>query len=237
MKIMIKGDGHLGLTTEGESRLEEQRLIHEHCINLADHERPDVYVDLGDLYHTPNPRSEVHAVGIEYARQTTVDDRTSFFLLGNHEMPTRGMDHAQQPIQSATEVVVVDKPVSVEKDGILLAMLPFVTDWKAKLWGFESAQECLNKFAEGILSGCAKIKKILVFGHLEAHGVQVGSDQIVRDIGLHVPPCLLDAQVVERVFIGHIHQYQQTDRVTVVGSCIQGDFGDVVDKGVVVVEV
>jgi DNA repair exonuclease SbcCD nuclease subunit len=246
MRILITGDKHLGLVSDGESRLEEQRRVLSFCIGLLWERKIDVYVDLGDLFHGPRPGPEAYDVAFDYLRgvsgwlaEGADPDRRAFLLAGNHDKPTRGVVNALTPLVGFKQLPeVVLYPRMLEMGDVTLAMLPFVTEWEARAEGFESAQAWLDDGAEK-LSKRTDGRQILAFSHLEVPGAVIHEwDRTQRDVGLHVPDALLRNSSLIRVYAGHVHRYQVLERVTVVGSSIFVDFGEAADeKGAVIAEV
>jgi|GEM_PF-4752662 len=237
MRILVSGDKHLGLSTDGDSRLEEQERILRFCEDQVQELQPDLYVDLGDLFDRPRPGPAEYALAIGHAL-AVASMCPAVFLTGNHDKRTRGLDHALLPLAELDEVnrlSVIRIPRDEYLDHETLAMfLPYVTDHEARNGGvFESAQEMLDNHAETTLG--EQSAKILVFAHLEVHGASKGED--VRDVGLHVPRCLVESDEVLGIWCGHVHTPQTVGKVTVVGSAIHATFGEVgEEKALVMVE-
>lgn len=224
MKLLISGDKHLGITTEGEDRLTEQRRI---CTFCADRSEVDGYIDLGDLFHSSGPSPRVVAEALWYV--SAVKAGASFFLVGNHDRPSRGEHHALLPLEaSGWELEVVPEPMSREMEAGVFVFLPFVTDWMARQRDHDSAQAWLDSFA-GEVVGSAE-RPIYVFGHVDVDGSEHADE---RDIGLRVPTVLLEEAA--HIWLGHVHKPQTVgENVTIVGSAIVADFGEAEErKGIV----
>ena len=63
MKILISGDKHLGLVSDGIPRLPEQTSIIAETIGFLYEYEPDVFVDLGDLFDVARPTPETSRWG------------------------------------------------------------------------------------------------------------------------------------------------------------------------------
>lgn len=247
MKVLVTGDKHLGLVSDGESRLEEQRRVLGRCLELLKEFNPDVYVDLGDLFHGPRPGPDAYAVALSYlcslAEWSATSSNPAFLLAGNHDKTTRGSVTALDPFVPIRgtfphfpEVVFLPKTAAVGE--FVCVFIPFVTEWEAKANGRESAQAWLDDGSEQ-LEHKTRGRRLLVFTHLEVPGSKIHEwETTQRDVGLHIPSAILENPRVERVYAGHVHRHQELERVTVVGSSIHVDFGEASDeKGVVLVEV
>jgi DNA repair exonuclease SbcCD nuclease subunit len=264
MKLLVRGDVHLDLVSDGLSRLEEQERVLGHTLDALKLLNPDVFVDLGDLFDRPRPSPAAYGAALGYVRDLagwwrtlaaarelgsveTLEDRT-FVLAGNHDKVSRGEVSALHPIEALWErgEVKVARPVTkpewvdLEGHGVRLVFLPFVTDWEARQrlheGAFNLAQEYLDDFVAGALLDA---ERVVAFTHLEVPGSRNAADERVqRDVGTRIPEVLLEDDRVLRVYAGHVHRYQTVGKVTVVGSALHVDFGESADaKGMIYAEV
>lgn len=251
VKILISGDKHLGLVSDGMDRLEEQWRIVERTIEVLEEEKPDVFVDLGDLFHSSRPSPAAYELAFKYLTSVMkcIFDLGgyAYFLGGNHDKPTRGSVHALTPLNVICEahpkaqVEVITLPTTRLVRGVSLWFLPFMTDWEAAEKSnniISTASKYLINYTNGEFSlrGCSPI---VAFTHLEVPNASMSNGETVqRDTGLSIPKCLLDKDRVIHVYAGHIHKYQELGKVTVVGSAIHVDFGEADDdKGMILAEV
>jgi len=240
MKILVTGDKHLGLVSEGVSRLDEPRRVLRGIEKILEEEAPDVYVDLGDLFHSPRPSPETVAVAIShFATVAESQARLTAVLVGNHDKPTRGADlHALLPLVQLRRYGfprVIDRPRAIDLDDVRFVFLPYVREC-------ETAGVDVQSYLDDVVAEFLEVRRgtrIVAFAHLEVPGAKTSPDDVSqREIGIHVPRALLEDDRVVRVFAGHIHHYQKLDRVTVVGSSIYVDFGEALSsKGCVLAEV
>lgn len=96
----------------------------DRAIAVADAEKADIFIVLGDLFDTTTPTPQVLA---RVQRCFRVTQRPFLILLGNHDMVSdaRG-DHACGPLDSAPHVMVVGVPTSLMLDEAhQLLMVPF----------------------------------------------------------------------------------------------------------------
>lgn len=251
VKILVSGDKHLGLVSDGMDRLDEQWRIVERTLEVLEEEKPDVFVDLGDLFHSPRPSPAAYELALRYLTNVMkyVFDvgGYAYFLVGNHDKPTRGNSHALLPLDVICDShpransEVIDLPTSRMVCGVDLLFLPFVTEWEAKEDSknlFSSVSDYLVSYVKGKfeLGGSSPI---VAFTHLEVPNV-VGSDgeTVKRDTGLCIPQLILENERVIHVYAGHEHRPQELGKVTVVGSAIHVDFGEADEtKGMILAEV
>lgn len=246
MKILVSGDKHLGLTTEGVSRYEEQEEILGACLDAIAEFEPDVYVDLGDLFDSPRPSplayqlANAYLIGVDY-----LCGAASFVLEGNHDKTSRGVS-ALEPFTEKTDLnrrfsgstypCIVQEPTIFAHDDSLLCFLPYLYEAESRSRGFDSAQDELESFSK-LIRKAQTDGPIFVFAHLEAGDVSP-IDSRERRTGLSVPAWAYELERVQRVYIGHIHSPGKDGKVTRVGSSIACDFAESFEqKGLLLIEV
>ena len=139
MKILVTGDKHLGLISDGMSRLEEQERLLQACLEILEKEEPDIYVDLGDLFDSPRPGPAATALAVRYTMALAQwkqgsGNRQAYILAGNHDKPTRGEVNALSPLRELFlrdhryPRIVLRTASEVHRDNICLLFLPFLTN-------------------------------------------------------------------------------------------------------------
>jgi DNA repair exonuclease SbcCD nuclease subunit len=246
VKIVVRGDVHLGLVSDGLSRLEEQRRVLKHTVEVVGDLKPDLFVDLGDLFDSPKPAPDAVAAAVRYFGELARLPTDCHLLAGNHDKPTRGSVNSLLPFVELGEILEGSPTIHLEPgyhptDRALLLFLPFVTDAEARAAGgeeFPTAQHWIDRWGDYVLLQTGEMP-IVVFSHLEVPGARYADDdRTQRDVGTKIPDSLLESERVLRVYAGHVHRYQELERVTVVGSALHVDFGEATDrKGMIVVEV
>lgn len=241
MRLVVRGDVHLDLVSDGLPRLEEQVRVLKATVEVVREVGADVFVDLGDLFNSPRPSPAAYGAAIEYLRDLDeIEGLRSFVLAGNHDKPTRGATNALTPLRGLYESVeVVERPLVVEIDPVLL-LLPFVTEAEARKSGYASAYDELTEVALEALEALeVEPDRVVAFSHLEVAGAVLADDErLQRDVGTGIPEVVLESDRVERVFAGHVHKFQTVGKVVVVGSALHVDFGEAADpKGLIVTEI
>lgn len=131
MKILHTADWHLGKRLDRFSRLEEQVLVMEELIQIADEQQVDLILIAGDLFDNFNP--SVEAVQLFYKtlkRLSLNGKRPVIAISGNHDSPS-----------------LIDAPDPLAREcGIILIGHP-----KASIIPFELEDFNISKSAEGFI--------------------------------------------------------------------------------------
>jgi DNA repair exonuclease SbcCD nuclease subunit len=237
MKILACSDAHYGLKSAGFDRTEETHAIMKKIVQRAISEDVDLFVHCGDLGHTANPSSNIHALWTELYLELDLGDILSRFLVGNHDVVHRAhMDGGSlRPLNRINLIHVsgVSRPTVetfVQENGMECAVvfLPFLSksqvpsDIDTYLVDFLEQNEAIIKQAD-----CS-----IAFTHLNPDGAEVGDDRILRAVHSKVPDQLYG--MVDLICSGHIHKPQELQRDGtkhyIIGSPICTDFGDMYQK-------
>ena len=90
MKILHTADWHLGVKTEGKSRIEEQRKIMEEICTIATEEKVDVVLVAGDVFDQAVPTAGAEDLFYETMDKLTENsERVEVVIAGNHDDPKR----------------------------------------------------------------------------------------------------------------------------------------------------
>lgn len=131
MKILHTADWHLGKRLDRFSRLEEQVLVMDEIVQIADEQNVDLVLIAGDLFDNFNP--SVEAVELFYKtlkRLSLNGKRPVIAISGNHDSPS-----------------LIDAPDPLAREcGIILIGHPKATIYPFKLEHFK-----ISKSAEGFI--------------------------------------------------------------------------------------
>ncbi|HBX61799.1 MAG TPA: exonuclease sbcCD subunit D [Flavobacteriaceae bacterium] len=131
MKILHTADWHLGKKLDSFSRLEEQILVMNEIVEIADQEQVDLVLIAGDLFDNFNP--SVEAVELFYKtlkRLSNNGKRPVVAISGNHDSPS-----------------LIDAPDPLAREcGIILIGYP-----NAKIQEFELNDFKISKSVEGMI--------------------------------------------------------------------------------------
>jgi exonuclease SbcD len=114
MKLLHTADWHLGKRLHSFNRIDEQRLVLEEIIKIADREQVNAVLVAGDLFDTYNPLTE----GIELFYSTlhklsNHGKRAVIAIAGNHDSGER--IEAPHPLAAACGIVLFGHPDTVIK--------------------------------------------------------------------------------------------------------------------------
>lgn len=119
MKILHTADWHLGKRLDSFSRIDEQVLVMNEIVDIADRENVDLVIIAGDLFDAFNPG--VEAIELFYRtikRLTKNGIRPVLAIAGNHDSPH--LIDAPDPLARASGIILIGHPHAV--------VTPFTTD-------------------------------------------------------------------------------------------------------------
>lgn len=112
MKILHTADWHLGKRLDNFSRLDEQVLVMDEIVQIADEQNVDLVLIAGDLFDTFNP--SVEAVELFYKtvkRLAKNGSRPVIAIGGNHDSPDR-ID-APDPLARECGIILIGYPKAI----------------------------------------------------------------------------------------------------------------------------
>lgn len=240
MRIVCIGDTHYGLKSAGQDRTDEVHEVMLYAVDYAKEVDADLFIHLGDLGHTANPSSQIHAKWVEVFNRLETLKIQSRFMLGNHDIVNR----AGNPYGSLAPLAELKyaylQPVARGRleewgqfPGITLMFMPYVSRANLELEKKATIDEYYEYFLAEYEQEIDDAENLLVFTHLNIHGAKVNDEHILRPVTAVVPKRLEKLGNISLIASGHIHQPQLIkSRVKhiVVGSPICTDFGDVFRK-------
>lgn len=238
MKIVASGDWHIGLVVQGYDANPDIEEAAKAVIEAAN--RADLFVHLGDLFHSSKPRPKDYALAI---RLISMFEQPSVWLKGNHDESGGAEVDALYPLDQIRcwpqPTALVNSKVFVRGSwhsvefGPALSFLPYMNDVKAKGWegGGKTAQEVVDQFFDEVPDDG------IVFTHLDVDGARVGTEgRHLRGKWLGMPDSAYRKGI--RIVNGHLHQRQRFRNVVMPGSLLPTNMDEREDdKGYVVLEV
>ncbi|WP_333575010.1 metallophosphoesterase family protein [Sphingobacterium sp.] len=109
MKILHTADWHLGKRLDSFSRIDEQVLVMDEIVDIADRENVDLVIIAGDLFDAFNPG--VEAIELFYRtikRLTKNGIRPVIAIAGNHDSPH--LIDAPDPLARASGIILIGHP-------------------------------------------------------------------------------------------------------------------------------
>ena len=131
MKILHTADWHLGKRLDRFSRLDEQVLVLDEIVQIAEQQKVDVILVAGDLFDNFNPSVEAIELFYKTLKRLSLNGKRPVIAIsGNHDSPS-----------------LIDAPDPLAREcGIILIGHP-----KAKVLPFELADFKISKSVEGMI--------------------------------------------------------------------------------------
>lgn len=109
MKILHTADWHLGKRLDRFSRLEEQILIMEEIIGIADEENIDLVIVAGDLFDNFNPGVEATELLYKTLKRLSQNGKRPVIAIsGNHDSPN--LIDAPDPLARECGIILIGHP-------------------------------------------------------------------------------------------------------------------------------
>ncbi|MCQ9637090.1 exonuclease subunit SbcD [Chryseobacterium sp. WG23] len=109
MKILHTADWHLGKRLDRFSRLEEQILVMEEMIGIADEEGIDLVIVAGDLFDNFNPGVEATELFYKTLKRLSLNGKRPVIAIsGNHDSPS--LINAPDPLARECGIILIGHP-------------------------------------------------------------------------------------------------------------------------------
>lgn len=109
MKILHTADWHLGKRLDRFSRLEEQVLVMEELIQIADEQQADLILVAGDLFDNFNPGVEAVQLFYKTLKRLSLNGtRPVIAISGNHDSPN--LIDAPDPLARECGIILIGHP-------------------------------------------------------------------------------------------------------------------------------
>jgi exonuclease SbcD len=255
VRVVHTSDWHVGKLLRGASRIEEHRAVLGEIAEIADRERADLVLVVGDLYETAAPPPEATAVVYDALLSLRETGAQVVVVGGNHDQQSQL--EAVAPVFGRLGITVLGLPAGPERAvadiaGARVVMMP----WVSQRWAIKSEQLMGATAAATAQFYAARVARLLawlsegftadtvniVAAHCMVQGGTLGGGE--RDAQLidefAVPTAAFPA-AANYVALGHLHRAQQMPGAAPIwysGSPIQVDFGEERDtKQVLVVDI
>jgi exonuclease SbcD len=255
VRVVHTSDWHVGKLLRGASRIEEHRAVLAEIAEVAERNRADLVLVVGDLYETAAPSPEATAVVYDALLALRETGAHVVVIGGNHDQQSQ-LD-AVAPIFARIGITVLGLPSAPERAvvdiaGARVAMLP----WVSQRWAVKTEQLMGATAAATVQFYAARVARLLswitesfatdtvniVAAHCMVQGGTLGGGE--RDAQLidsyAVPTAAFPASA-NYVALGHLHRAQRMNGAAPIwysGSPIQVDFGEEKDtKQVLLVDI
>ena len=169
MKILHTADWHLGKRLDRFSRLEEQVLVMNEIVEIADEQKVDMVLIAGDLFDNFNPSVEATELLYKTLKQLSLNGKRPVIAIsGNHDSPN--FIDAPNPLARECGIILIGHPnakindfelehfkISNSKEGFLELQIknqdfpirilhtPYANEIRLKEYFGENKEEELNK--------------------------------------------------------------------------------------------
>ena len=131
MKILHTADWHLGKRLDRFSRLDEQVLVLDEIVQIAEQQKVDVILVAGDLFDNFNPSVEAIELFYKTLKRLSLNGKRPVIAIsGNHD--SRSLIDAPDPLARECGIILIGHP-------------------KAKVLPFELADFKISKSVEGMI--------------------------------------------------------------------------------------
>lgn len=225
MKILHSADWHIGKLRDLPNYLDRQKQALDELVQVAVDNEVDVFLVVGDLFDSKNPKEEERNLIISTLSNALVRlPKTHFIIVeGNHDWNTQdismlqGLQEAYSPIGSRISVVIGKPKVITIKDSNFVC-IPCQQDLTKK------------KIKRIVLH---KIKNLEGTNYVALHECMKSFAETGKEVGTESLPKL---KQVKCWMLGDVHKHQFIlPNAWYSGSLLQTDFGEKSEKGCVLV--
>jgi exonuclease SbcD len=255
VRLLHTSDWHVGRKIRGRSRAGEHRAVLSEIVAIAQDQRVDLTLVVGDLFDISSPSPEDEEI-VYRALLDLAEVGPVLVVGGNHDSAARL--EAVKPLLGLGRITVVGRPMPpadgglhlIEPLGLKIALLPFVSQRgivrAAEIMDLDPDQhaqtyeERLRRIISALTEDMGPDTVNILAGHLTVYGAESGGGEREAHIfGYAIPPQAFPGSL-SYVALGHLHRQQRVPASAPVwysGSPLQLDFGEVSDgKGVLVIE-
>jgi exonuclease SbcD len=247
VRILHTSDWHVGKLLRGRSRIEEHREVLGEITGIAEREKVDLVLVVGDLFESSAPPPEATAVVFDALLALRETGARVVVVGGNHDQQS-DLD-AVAPVFQRLGISVLGLPAGPERaivdlDGARVAMLPWMSQrWAVKteqLMGTSAAGVAqyyaarVGRLIEWLCAGFSPTDINVIAAHCMVQGGRLGGGereaQLIDDYTVSASAFPGSAAYVA---LGHLHRAQQmpgSAPIWYCGSPIQVDFGESDDR-------
>ncbi len=247
MKILHTSDWHVGKLLRGRSRIAEHRAVLGEITEIAQREKVDLVLVVGDLFESAAPPPEATAVVFDALLGLRETGAHVVVVGGNHDQQSE-LD-AVAPVFARLGISVLGLPAgpehaTVHLDGARVVMLPWMSQrWAVKTEQFMGATAAgaaqyyatrVGRVIEWLCAGFSSADINIVAAHCMVQGGKLGGGE--RDAQLiddYMIPAGAFPSTASYVALGHLHRTQLMPGPAPIwysGSPIQVDFGESDDR-------
>jgi DNA repair exonuclease SbcCD nuclease subunit len=241
--IVIYGDSHYDLKTEGIDRTDDIDNSHDQIIDyvqdLVDENRDVLVLNMGDVFHGTRPRPEVMARVISTFNRLENMGVPTHIIAGNHDViDQQGRTSSLEPLRSINwqYIHIIHDIIKFEYKGVTIVTLPHISKARAIEQGFKGVQDYIDIKSMRIEEVLPEDKPVIVIGHHNIAGAKTGTEGfMIKGAQEEFPKVLKESKKVNYIFNGHIHKPQLIPNeggapIIITGDISTNDFGERLDQ-------
>lgn len=242
--IIVYGDQHLDLKTEGIDRtddiLDAHKQITDYAIDLKNNGNEVICLNMGDMFHGTRPRAEVIAKAIAMLNVLESNEIETHIIAGNHDIiDARSKTSALEPLVAiGYRYINIHHTVHcrVLRPGLNLITLPHISKAFAVEQGFKNVQDALDSWATQIEQNLPDDQYNIIIGHMNIEGAKTGTESyMIKGSHEDFPKVLKHSPKINIIFNGHIHRSQLIPNeggapIIITGDIQCNDFGERLDQ-------
>lgn len=235
MKFIHIADLHLGKQMNDLSLLEDQALILDQILSIADEERADAVLIAGDVYQRSSPQAEAMALFDRFVSRLAEAGRRVFVISGNHDSALR-ISYFSQLVRGAGVHVseactgqLQRVTLQDEAGEITLWLMPYLRASQVRRYFPEEKITSLQDAIAAVIrqADINPAKRNILLCHQFIMGCELAGSEEQSVGGLDaVSAEVFDA--FDYVALGHIHRAQKAgrDAVRYAGSPLKYSFSE-----------
>ena len=235
MRFIHIADLHLGKQMNDLSLLEDQALILDQIVSIADEERADAVLIAGDVYQRSSPQAEAMALFDRFVSRLAEAGRKVFVISGNHDSALR-ISYFSQLVRGAgvhvSEAYTGQlQRVTLQDDAgeITLWLMPYLRASQVRRYFPEEKIASLQDAVAAVIrqADIDPAKRNILLCHQFVTGCELAGSEEQSVGGLDaVSAEVFDA--FDYVALGHIHRTQKAgqDAVRYAGSPLKYSFSE-----------
>jgi DNA repair protein SbcD/Mre11 len=243
VRIVHTSDWHVGKLLRGSSRIDEHRAVLGEISEIADRERADLVLVVGDLYDSAAPPPEATAVVYDALLALRETGAHVVVVGGNHDQQSQLESVA--PVFARLGITVLGLPAGPQRAvadvaGARVVMMP----WVSQRWAIKTEQLMGATAAATAQFYAARVARLIAWlsegftadtiNIVAAHcmvqgGLLGGGERDAQLIDEYAVPTAAFPAAANYVALGHLHRAQQMPGAAPIwysGSPIQVDFGE-----------
>lgn len=241
--VIIYGDQHMGLKTEGLDRTNDIDDSHNQVIDyvedLVDEGKDVLVLNMGDTFHGIRPAPETIARVISTLNRLERMGVQTYIIAGNHDVvDQQGRTSALEPLNAIgfQYIKIVHDIYKFEYKGVNIVTLPHISKARAIEQGFKGVQDFIDIKSMRIEEILSMDKPVIVIAHHNIAGAKTGTEGfMIKGAQEEFPKVLKESEKVNYIFNGHIHKAQIIENpngapIIITGDIQCNDFGERLDQ-------